>query len=200
MGLAAQSFAETPNFRYDFVGNATTLIRYSDDHMLRRLANQNLDWWCPVGAGGPVFDDGLDRVAKKLTNNVLQVAQDVGKGCFQMTLDCDVWQYAARAVSLSSQDCRSIPACLHHFTSAATQKDFSYEVRVRIKLGLGVGKVPGRVECFGQGKVLFSDDSTGNPLAARLALHMLHLTTFRNPTDLSSVFMNLSISSGRIRS
>ena len=136
------------------------------------FANKDLDWWCPVGAGGPFFDDGLDRVAKKLTDNVLQVAQDIGKGSIQMTLNCNIRQCAARAVSLSSQSSRSIPACLHDFTSAATQEDFSYEVRVRVNLSLGVGKVPRRVECFGQGKVLFSDDSTGNPLEARLALHI----------------------------
>ena len=160
MSLAARPFHKRPELTTLIRWNATTLIRYSDDYMLRGLGNENLDWWCSVGAGGPFFDDCLDRVAKKLTDNVLQVAQDVGKGSLQMTLDCNARQYAARAVSLSSQGSRSIPACLHHVASAATQEDFSYEVRVRVNLGFGVGKVPRRVECFGQGKVLFSDDST----------------------------------------
>ena len=144
------------------------MIGYPDDNMLWRFTNQDLDWWWTIGWCRRPFDDCLDGVAKKLANDVLEMAQDVGKGSIQMTVDHDVRQYAARTIGLFSESTRSVPASLYHFTSVATQEDFSDKFRTGIDLRLGVGKVPWGVECFGQCKVLLGDDPARNSLAARL--------------------------------
>ena len=144
------------------------MIGYSDDHMLWRFANQDLDWWWIWIWCRPSFDDCLDGIAKELANDVLEVAQDVGKGSIQMTLDRDIRQYAARTIRLFSEGIRPVPACLYHFTSVATQENFSYKFRIGIDLRLGVGEVPWGVECFGQSKVLLGNDPARNPLSARL--------------------------------
>ena len=87
-----------------------------------------------------------------------------------MTFDLDVRQYAAGTIGLFSEGDRSIPACFDHLTSVATQENFSYKLGSGINLKLGVGKVPRRVEGFGQRKVLFGNNPTRDSLAAKISL------------------------------
>ena len=115
-----------------------------------------------------------------------------------MAFDFDIWDVTGRTVRLSCQRLSPSPADIHYLTGVAFQKHLSNKFDVRVLVSLSVWKVPWGVERFRQSKVLLGNDSARNTLEQSQRCRLPCVLVSR--TDLSSVFMNLSISFGRIRS
>lgn len=143
--------------RQNAVRDAATLVRDPDDDMLRRLAYKNLNgWWF----GSAVFsNDCLYRVPDEFSDNVLQMAFNIGEGSIKMALDADVGNLNMGAVCSLDQFLGGLAAALNNFLCVAFQEDFADGVVVRIEFGLIVGEVPGRVEGVGQCQMLLCDDT-----------------------------------------
>lgn len=72
--MAAGPFAEGPEVGEDVSRDAAALVRHADDDVLGRFADGDLDRGRSGRGARPsllLLDDGLDRVAQKLANDVL---------------------------------------------------------------------------------------------------------------------------------
>ena len=116
--------------RKDLPRDASTLIGDSDDDVLRRFADQDLDrrWVARIVSSS--FDDSLDRVPQQLADDVLQVAQDVGERGLEVALEFDFWYGAIGTVRFSSESLGCLAAPLNHFLGVAAEEDLADEVRV----------------------------------------------------------------------
>lgn len=162
--LAARPLAEAPQVRQHLVWNAASLIRDADDYMLGRFADQDLNGRRLRVLGLALLDDGLDRVAEQFAHNVLEVAEYVRKGGVEVAVDVNVWYVNVGAICAFDQLLSGFAAALHNLPRIAPQEDFTYRLGVWVIHGLGMGKVPRRVEGFGEGEMLLCNHSTGNAL------------------------------------
>lgn len=101
-----------------------------------------------------------------------------------------------RAESRFSKAFSPLPTFFNNLSCLTPQKDLSDEFSVWIMLLLCIGKMPRRMECFGQCEMLLCDDSAGYALQL-----VSSVDEWRRPilTDRSNVFINLSVSTGLIK-
>lgn len=156
--------------RQNLVGDATALIRYPDDYMLGRLADQHLDWRRLGTVILSLLDNGLDGVSDQLADDVLQVTLDVREGSIEMAFDTDVWELYVGAVCGLDQLLRRPSATLDDLFGVAFEEYFAHSVRVWVVLGLVVGKVPGSIEGVCQGQMLLGNDTARDALAGSTRL------------------------------
>ncbi len=188
--------------RKDLPRYAAALIGEPDDDVLGSFAYENLDRGWIAGAVSSPFDDGLYGIPQQLADDVLQMAQDVGEGGVEVTSEIDIRYGTVGSVRFSSECLCCLAAPLHDFLGIAAEKDLPDEVRVRFYVDLGVWEMPRRIEGFSQGEVLLCDDTAGDALQeAWCQCSGVPREASRGVcTDRRRVFMNLSISAGRIRS
>jgi hypothetical protein len=86
------------------------------------------------------------------------VAEDIGKGGFQVTVQTDLRERDIWPVGFTSEVLRGDSTAFHHLTSIASEEHLADEVVLGILWQFGLGKVPGRVEGLGQGEMLFGND------------------------------------------
>jgi hypothetical protein len=122
------------------------------------FADEHLDWWRLGVFGCALLDDGLYRVAQQLANNVLEVAEDVRECSLEMAVHFDLGDLDIRAVCTPDQLLRGLSTIFDNFFGIASQEDLANGFLVVQQLG--VGKVPGRVEGFGERQMLLCDDTS----------------------------------------
>jgi hypothetical protein len=172
--LALGAFAEGPHVGQFLAGDSATTVGYPDDDVLLCLANGDLNGWRHRGGrDGAVLqlllvplDDGLDRVAQELADDVLEVAEDVGEAGGEVAVDLDIRDLDAGSVGGAGQGADGGGAALDDVLCYALDEDLADEVGLG-ELGAG-GKV-GRVEGFCEGEVLLGDDAAGYPLTKKTA-------------------------------
>lgn len=145
------TFAEAPKVRQYLIRNAATLIRYSNYHMLRGFADQDLDGRRASAIKLSLLDQGLYRVPQELTNDVLQVALNVRKSCIKVTVDADFRNLHMRSISGLDQVLRSLSASLDNLLCIAFEKDLADSVAMGVVDWLGVWEMPWRVESICEG-------------------------------------------------
>lgn len=135
--------------RKDLPRYAAPLIGDSDDDVLGGFTYENLDrgWIARVVFSS--FDDSLYGVPQQLADDVLQMAQDVGKRGVEVTLKSDFWYGAVGSIRFSGKSLCCLAAPLHHFLGVAAEKDLTDEVGVGFHVDLGVWEMPRRIEGFG---------------------------------------------------
>lgn len=99
--------------------------------MLGSFTYQNLDRGWFAGIVSSSFDDSLDGIPQQLADDVLQVAQDIGKRGVEVTLEIDFGYGAIGPVRFSGESLCRLAAPLHDFFGVAAEEDLADEVRVR---------------------------------------------------------------------
>ena len=131
--------------------------------MLRSLADENFDGrWLHV-FGFALLDDSLDGVAEELAYDVFEVAQNVGEGGIEVTIDLDVRYLNVRTMGAPDEvlGCRS--TFLDNVSGAASQEYLTHGLLI-VRGMWGLGKVPRRVESLGEGQMLLCDDASRDAL------------------------------------
>lgn len=119
-----------------------------------------MDGGVGVGVGGGLLavavDDGLNRVAQELADNVLDVAEDVGEAGVEVANDADLGDGDVGPVDGASEGADGLGAALDDVLGRALDEDLADEVG----LGeLGARGEVGRVEGLGQREVLLGDEA-----------------------------------------
>lgn len=88
--------------------------------MLRGLADQHIDrrWFGIFGLA--LFDDGLYGIAQKLSKDVFQMTQDVGKRGVEVSVDVDLGYVDMRAVCALDEFLGSLAARLDDLFGVAS--------------------------------------------------------------------------------
>jgi hypothetical protein len=168
--LTPRTLAEAPQVRQDFVRDTATLIGNADNDVLRGFADQDLDGRQFGVFGLALLDDGLDRVAQELTNNVFKMAQNVWKSRVEVAVDFDFGDINVRAIGVLDQLLHRLAAIFDYLLCVAAQEDLANCLLV-VRMDLGLREMPGRIESLGECKMLFCND------ASRDTLHLLVLLT-----------------------
>lgn len=108
-----------------------------------------------------VVDDRLDRVAQELADNVLEVAEDVGKAGLEVAVDFHLGHLHLGAVGGAGELGDGFCTAADDILGDALDEDFAYEV------GLGeggAGREVGGVEGFCKGEVLLRNDPSRDAL------------------------------------
>lgn len=162
--LAEGPLAEGPEVGQLVARDAAAAVRDADGGVLGRLGDCDLDGSGVVGGtavGAVAVDDGLYRVAQELADDVLEVAEDVGEAGLEMALDADVGDLDVGRVGGAGNLLDGLGAGLDDRLGVAFDEDFADEVG----LGeLGAGGEVGGVVCFGEGEVLFGNDTAADAL------------------------------------
>lgn len=145
------ALAEGPEVREDVVGDAAALVRDADDDVLLGLAQRHVDGGRLLGGRVPaaaavLLDDGLDRVAEQLADDVLEVAEDVGERGVQVAADPDLRDLGAGRVGGPREVLYGFGAVLDDVLGDTLDEYLADELALR---ELGAGGEPVRVECFG---------------------------------------------------
>jgi hypothetical protein len=168
--LTPRTLAETPQVWQDFVRDTSTLVGNADNDVLRGFANQDLDGRQLGIFRLALLDDGLDRIAQKLTNDVFKMAQNVRKSRVEVAVDFDFGDVNVWAIGVLDQLLHRLAAIFDYLFCIAAQEDLAYGLLV-VRMDLGLWEVPWRIESLGKCKMLFCND------ASRDALHLLALLT-----------------------
>jgi hypothetical protein len=163
--LALGAFAERPEVREFLAGDAAAAIRYSDDDVLLGFAYCDFDGRGRRGRVVGLFlvalDDSLDGVAQELTDNVFEVAEDVGEARAEVAIDFDLGHLYSWGVCSAGELSDGFGAAAYDVLGRAFYEDFADKVG----LGeLGAGREVGRVESFCKGEVLLRDDPSRDAL------------------------------------
>lgn len=163
--LALGAFAEGPEVREFFTGDAAAAVRNADDDVLLGFADCDFDGRRRgrgvVGLFLVVLDDGLDRVAQELADDVLEVAEDVGEARVEVAVDFDLGDLYVGAVCGVGELGDGFGAAAYDIFGEAFDEDFADEIGFG---ELGAGREVGRVESFGEGEVLLCDDPSRDAL------------------------------------
>lgn len=94
------------------------------------------------------------------------MGQDIRECCVQVSGQFDGGENSVRTVCCGAQRLDGCEAFCDDFAGVAFQEDFADEFGLRCGCGLGVGEVPGGVEGFGEGEVLFCYYAAGDTLGS----------------------------------
>lgn len=112
---------------------------------------------------GLAVDDGLDRVAEELADDVLEVGEDVGEAGGEVAVDADVGDLGAGPVGGAGEGGDGAGAAVDDVAGLALDEDLADEVG----LGeLGAGGEVRRGVGFGEGEVLLGNDAARDALGS----------------------------------
>jgi hypothetical protein len=132
-----------------------------------------------VGLFLVVLDDGLDRVAQELADDVLEMAEDVREACVEVAVDLDLGDLDVGSVCGVGELGDGFGAAANDVFGEAFYEDFTDEVGFR---ELGAGREVGRVECLCEGEVLLRDDSSRDSLVERRSASIGHNNRRSHPS------------------
>lgn len=105
--------------------------------MLRRFADQHIDWRGRRVLPLPLLDDGLDRVTQELPDDVLHVAQNVRKGRVKMALDVYLGDWEVRPVSLPDELLCGLSTAFNDLPGVAPQEYLPHSLGLARRLSIG---------------------------------------------------------------
>lgn len=163
--LALGAFAEGPEVREFLARDAAAAIGYADDDVLLSFADCDFDGRGRrrgvVGLLLVVLDDGLNGVAEKLADNILEMAEDVREARVEVAVDFDLRDLDVGSVCGAGELGDSFSAAAYDIFGKAFDEDFAD----KIGFGeLGAGREVGGVKGFREGEVLLRDDSSRDAL------------------------------------
>lgn len=87
--LGPWAFGKRPQIS-QFIGRHTAAsIGDTEDYMLRRMTDENLDRR-ELGGGGMAVNGSLYRVSEKFADDIFDVGEDIGEGCVKMALNLNL--------------------------------------------------------------------------------------------------------------
>jgi hypothetical protein len=140
--LASRAFAETPQIRQNLICDSATLVRNSNYDVLCCFANQYLDGRELRIFRPALLDDGLDGVAQKFADDVLEMTEDVGECRIKMTIHLDFRDLDVRAVGVLDEFLGCFSTVFDYLFRITAQEDLANGLLVRRRV-LGLGKMPG---------------------------------------------------------
>lgn len=134
---------EGPEVREYVARDAAAAVRDADDDVLLRLAERDLDGRgllaVPLGVLAVVLDHGLHGVPQQLADDVLEVAEDVGEGHLQVSVNADLGDRGIGAVGGARHVLRGASAALDNVPGHASEEYLPDEL-------LGLGQLRARRE------------------------------------------------------
>jgi len=118
--------------RQNLARDPPALVGDSDLDVLGGLANQDFNRRRPGTVWFALLNDGLNGVAEKFSNDVLQVALDVGESGIDVTVDVDVRNLNMPTVGSFDQFLGSLAAALDDFLCITFEEYFTDGVHMRV--------------------------------------------------------------------
>lgn len=87
------------------------------------------------------------------------MAEDVGERGFEVAVNLDFGYLDVRAVGALDELAGCLAAVLDDFSGIASQEDLAYRLLVWRRV-LGLGEVPRGIKRFGEGEVLFGNNTS----------------------------------------
>lgn len=126
--------------------------------MLSGFAYQDFDGRGPI-LGSFLLDYRLDAIPKQLSDDVLEMRRNVGKGRVQVSLQRDPRYADVWPISFGGEARSRLGAFLDDFLRIALQEDLPNKVVFGRDVILGPGEMPGGVEGVRQRQMLLGDDA-----------------------------------------
>ena len=108
--IRAWTFAERPQILQHIPRYATSLVRHTDDNMLRRLAHRNFNrrYLSFKPSSFLLLNNCLDGVSKQLADDVFEMRENVWECGIQVARELDLRQDGGGAVSCRGESSNGV--------------------------------------------------------------------------------------------
>lgn len=110
----------------------TSLVTDTDDDMLRRLTDCDLDGWgrgiSSISRALLPLNDSLDTVSKKLADYIFKMGEDVRECCLCVARQLYLWENDRGPVSEGAERCYCFTTSGNDLAGIAFEEDFADEL------------------------------------------------------------------------